>query len=143
MSPFLTITPQFSVSPQLAVDDMARAKAEGYRIIICNRPDGETPDQPTIAIMEAAAGAEGLAFHAIPVGPAGIAQEDITQTLSLMASGEPVLAYCRSGTRSSIVHALARVQAGDPIATVIKDAGAVGYDLTPYRERFEVMADGA
>ncbi|MEM9422160.1 MAG: TIGR01244 family sulfur transferase [Pseudomonadota bacterium] len=140
MSPFIQITPTFSVSPQLEISDIERAKADGFSTIICNRPDGEAPDQPSSADMKQTAASIGLEFHEIPIGQDGIGQDDITRTLALMAAGKPILAYCRSGTRSCIVHGLSRITAGDPVATVIADAGAAGYDLSPYKARFETMA---
>ena len=61
MTEFRTVTDRFSVSPQISLDDVAAAAAQGFTVIINNRPDGEAPGQPTIAEMEAAVHAAGLA----------------------------------------------------------------------------------
>ncbi|KXV36079.1 oxidoreductase, partial [Gluconobacter oxydans] len=61
------LTDSYAVSPQIAVQDIADLKAEGFRTILCFRPDGEAPDQPEMTVIEEAAKEAGLAFAAIPV----------------------------------------------------------------------------
>src|ERR1700760_4915284 len=100
MSEFRHVTDHLSVAPQIGVADVAAAKAAGFTTIINTRPDGESPDQPPGAEIEAAAKAAGLAYVHIPVrgmpGPAEIE----AQREAVDGSAGPVLAFCRSGTRS-------------------------------------------
>ena len=100
MTDFRKVTETFSVAPQIELGDIVRARAEGFTLLINNRPDGEAPDQPSSAEMEAAAKAAGLAYVHIPVrgGPTP-EQVEIERQILAEATG-PVLAWCRSGTRS-------------------------------------------
>ena len=82
---------------------MAAVAAHGYRTVINNRPDGEGgPDQPTSAQMQAAAAAAGLDYHYLPVISGSITAEQVVQMAELVkAASGPVLAFCRSGARST------------------------------------------
>jgi len=123
------INDRVSVSPQISVEDIEAIKQAGFKTIINNRPDGEAPDQPASAEIKAAAEAAGLNFVEIPMGREGVSPEMITQTQAAFASDEPVLAYCRSGTRSTTLWALS--QAGKQDAQEIIDAAAgAGYDIS-------------
>ena len=94
------ITPDYSVSPQIAVGDVAEIRALGFRSIMCNRPDGEDPAQPEVAEVRAEAMRLGLAFAFVPVVSGGITGEDVEDfAAALDALPAPVLAYCRSGSR--------------------------------------------
>lgn len=131
---FTPLDDTISVAGQLRPQDIAAAAAAGYATIVNNRPDGEQPGQPADAEMRAAAKAAGLAYHAIPVGHAGLSstQVDAMRTAIDEANG-PLLAFCRSGTRSTMLWALARSRMGDDPATLFGKAAAAGYDLTPIR----------
>lgn len=123
------INDRVSVSPQISVEDIEAIKQAGFKTIINNRPDGEAPDQPASAEIKAAAEAAGLNFVEIPMGREGVSAEMITQTQAAFAGDEPVLAYCRSGTRSTTLWALS--QAGKQDAQEIIDAAAgAGYDIS-------------
>ncbi|MGJ8528865.1 TIGR01244 family sulfur transferase [Maritalea sp.] len=123
------INDQVSVSPQIAIEDLAAIKEAGFKTIINNRPDGEAPDQPMSAEVKAAALAQGLKFVEIPMGREGVSPEMIAQTREVFADGEPVLAYCRSGTRSTTLWALS--QAGNlPAQDIISAAANAGYDVS-------------
>ena len=119
-----------SVSPQISVADIAALKAAGFTTIVNNRPDGESPDQPSGAEIEAAAKAAGLAYIAIPLGREGVSPNLVDATkAALEGSSGPVLAYCRSGTRSTTLWALS--QAGKlPAAEIISAAANAGYDMS-------------
>jgi sulfide:quinone oxidoreductase len=94
------ITPDYSVAPQIGVDDVAEIAARGFRAIMCNRPDGESPDQPPEAAIRAAAERLGLAFASVPVISGAIVPEDVEDFKAALAElPGPVLAYCRSGAR--------------------------------------------
>ena len=131
MTEFRKVTDGFSVAPQIELEDVARAKAEGFVLIVNNRPDGEAPGQPTSAEMEAAAKAAGIAYVHIPVR-GGPSQEQIDVERQILAeTNGPVLAYCRSGTRSivtwSIGEALAGARSRDELVGLSAEAG---YDLS-------------
>jgi uncharacterized protein (TIGR01244 family) len=129
MCDFRKVTETFWVAPQIAVADVARAKALGFTLIINNRPDGEAPGQPTGAEISAAAAAAGIAYLAAPVaGPPGPAQ--VAAVRAGVASAKKTLAYCRSGTRSIMTWALG--QATPENRAALARAGAeAGYDLGP------------
>lgn len=124
------INDRVSVSPQIAIDDLPAIKAAGFTTVINNRPDGESPDQPASAEMEAAAAAAGLAYHHIPLGRDGVSPDMVTQTrAALEGSAGPVFCYCRSGTRSTTLWALS--QAGTlPAGEIVSAAAQAGYDLS-------------
>jgi sulfide:quinone oxidoreductase len=91
----------FAVCPQLGPNDIKSAVAQGFRSIICNRPDGEAKDQPDSALVETAVKAEGLAFAYVPVTSNGITSTDVAAMVAQLAVlPKPILAYCRSGARS-------------------------------------------
>lgn len=94
------ITPDYSVSPQIAAAEVAEIAALGYRSIMCNRPDGEDPGQPDAATIRAEAERHGLAFAFVPVVSGGIVPDNVTDFAAAVdALPAPLLAYCRSGTR--------------------------------------------
>ena len=123
------INDHISVSGQIMPQDIAALKAQGFVAIINNRPEGESPDQPDGAEIEAAAKAAGLAYYAIPLGREGVSAEMVEQTKAVLdASNGPVFAFCRSGTRSTTLWALS--QAGDVDAEeIISQAAEAGYDM--------------
>ncbi|HEY5641970.1 MAG TPA: TIGR01244 family sulfur transferase [Woeseiaceae bacterium] len=93
-----------SVASQIQPDDAAQLAEAGFKVVVCNRPDGEDIDQPTIADIGAACEAAGLEFHAIPIDRSGIRTDMVDAFRHIVTSGAgPVLAYCRSGQRSSIL----------------------------------------
>jgi len=105
----LEITPDYSVSGQIGVGDVAAIADRGYRAIMCNRPDGESPEQTPAAEIGAAAESAGLAFAFVPVVSGQITQANVDDfAAALRDLPGPVLAYCRSGARCQNLHALAR-----------------------------------
>lgn len=131
MTEFRKVTDQLSVAPQIALDDLAKAAAQGFRLVVNNRPDGEEPGQPTSAEVEVAATAAGLAYVHIPVrGSPTPEQVEAEQQLFETEKG-PVLAFCRSGTRSIITWSLGQVLAGDLSRSELVALGeSAGYDLS-------------
>ncbi|MFN3388162.1 MAG: TIGR01244 family sulfur transferase [Allosphingosinicella sp.] len=119
------------VSPQIRPADLPGLAAAGVVTVVNNRPDGEEPGQPTSAEIEAAAQAAGLNYRYIPIA-GGFSQAEVEAMAEALEAG-PVLAFCKSGTRSTFLWALAEAQRGaDPEALAAK-AAAAGYDLTPIR----------
>lgn len=131
---FRTLDEKISVFGQLDPEDVAAAKAQGFTTIINNRPDNEQPDQPAGTEIEAAAKAAGLDYVAIPVDHSGFNPGQVeAMAEALQAAPGPVLAFCRSGTRSTFLWALARHQLGDDGETLIAKAANAGYDLNSLR----------
>ena len=126
------VTESFSVAPQIEPGDVAAAKAQGFVKLINNRPDGEVPGQPTSAEMEAAARAAGLGYVHIPFVGRPTAEQAEAVAREADAAGGPVLAFCRSGTRSITAWSVGEALAGrrTPRDLVELAAGA-GYDLSP------------
>jgi uncharacterized protein (TIGR01244 family) len=96
------LSPDVSAAPQLGPEAMAPVAQAGFKSVINNRPDFEGgPDQPTSAAMEAAAKAAGLTYAFLPVAPGYQSPEEIARFAELMATlPKPILAFCRTGTRS-------------------------------------------
>jgi len=103
-------TPHFATAPQISVTDLAQIAAQGFKTIICNRPDGEGgPDQPSSASIKAEAEKLGLEFYSIPFSSGQLSEELVAEFASkLKAAKGPVLAYCRSGARSTQIWSLAQ-----------------------------------
>jgi uncharacterized protein (TIGR01244 family) len=126
------IVEHYAVAPQIAPEDAAAIRAMGYTDVICNRPDEEVPPDLAAAAIGDALATEGVRFHVVPIRPGGLGPEEIARHAEIVAAAAgPVLAYCRSGTRSAIVWALGEPRL-DADAIVAAAAGA-GYDLAPYR----------
>ena len=99
---FKSIAPNFSVSGQLTPEDISQAATQGFKSVICNRPDGEEPGQPSAAAIRKAAEALGLSFNYIPVVSGAVTDDDAAKMkVALAQMPSPILAYCRSGARSS------------------------------------------
>ncbi|MBX2831099.1 MAG: TIGR01244 family phosphatase [Rhodospirillales bacterium] len=129
------LSDELTVSAQLpleAIDEIAKA---GYKTIICNRPDDEDPGQPSFA--EVASKAEELGMTALfqPVASGNVSDEDADSFAKNLAEApKPVFAYCRSGTRCTILWSLAK--AGKlPVQDIIKSAADAGYDMSPLLPR--------
>lgn len=145
MSEFKRVTSDFAVAAQLEPGDISRAAAEGFRTILVNRPDGETPGQPPAGEMKAEADAAGIDFKAIPFqglppSPAVVAETATT----LDEAKRPVLAYCRTGTRSITAWAMAEALGGNRRPDeIIALAQKAGYDLSGARGALEALAPKA
>lgn len=128
--PARPLTDKLSVSPQIQLDELSDFAKQGFRTLICNRPDGEGADQPTHQELAAAAAALGLSLHYLPVTPGQLDAASIAGFGKLLAEAPgPVLAYCRTGTRSTMLWALS--QAGrQPATELLQTAQDAGYDLS-------------
>lgn len=103
------LTDQLVVSPQITQADMQKLHQLGYQTIICNRPDEEQPEQPNAAELKQAAEKLGMTFIYQPIINGQIKLSDGTEFLSYIESNKaPVLAFCRTGTRSTILWALSQ-----------------------------------
>jgi uncharacterized protein (TIGR01244 family) len=136
------LSPAYAVSPQIAPEDVAAIAQAGYRMILCNRPDAEVPPALQSTAIRAAAEAAGLAFVDNPVTHQTLNMDMVdVQSRAIAASDGPVLAYCASGTRSSIVWSLG--QAGTlPTDDIIAATAKAGYDLQGLRGQLDALAKG-
>jgi uncharacterized protein (TIGR01244 family) len=132
------LTPRFFVSPQIDPEDMAALKEAGITRVLCNRPDAEVPPSHQAEAMRAAAEAAGLSFEERPLTHQTMVPDTIAENRALgVDSGEVVLAYCASGTRSTIAWALG--EAGrTPAEEIVAAARAGGYDLSNIRPALDV-----
>jgi len=138
---FRTIDETMLVSPQIGPDDLAEAAARGVRVVINNRPDDEEAGQPEGDAIKDAAEAAGLRYVAIPVSHAGFSHAQVDAMVQALEDAEgPVLAYCKSGTRSTYLWALARAKMGDHPAVLIEKAEGAGYDIRPIRPMLDALA---
>ena len=129
------IDDRFAVSPQIRPEDMRTVAKAGYRTVICNRPDGEEPGQPTAASLRDAAEAAGVTFHHIPVAGGEFPPNAITAFARAREDADgKVLAFCRTGTRSITLDALANYE-NETADERIERAERAGYDLSGLRDR--------
>lgn len=120
-----------SVSGQIQPADVPGLKASGFTMIICNRPDGEDPGQPTAAEIQDAAEAEGMEFRHVPI-IRGIGPSDVEAMQEALDSAPgKTLAYCRSGNRCALTWAVARRGQGASIEEIRRAVTDAGYDLSP------------
>ncbi|GBQ22306.1 TIGR01244 family sulfur transferase [Gluconacetobacter sacchari] len=141
---FRSLTPQFSVSPQLSAADVDQAADAGFKAIVCARPDGEKAGQPPAGDIARAAHDRGLAFVAIPVPSGSTPDEAAVRAMraALDTMPGPVLAYCQGGGRAARLWALA--QAGTMPADAILAAGrSAGIDLSPLEPRLATAGQAA
>ena len=129
MTPFVQLTDILSVAGVMTPDDIARAGELGFRSVINNRPDGESPDQVSGADLETAALAVGLGYTAIPVAQR-FTMDQVRAMADALATDGPILAFCRSGTRSTNLWALAEAFRGEAPETLIEAAAIAGYDIS-------------
>ncbi len=134
------LTRGYAVSPQIAPEDVEAIKAAGFTTVIDNRPDAEIPPELHTDRLRAAVEAAGLAFVVNPVVGGAITMDNVTgQAAAIAAASGPILAYCASGNRSSIVWALSQAGAV-PTDDLIGAAAQWGYNLEPFRPQIETLA---
>lgn len=141
MSDFREVTGEFWASPQISPADVAEAARLGCSMIINNRPEGESDDQTSGDEIEQAAKALGLGYAAIPVTHAGFSAPQIDAMVAALdrAPGR-VLAYCRSGTRSTLLWSLAQAKLGRDLGAIADAAAQAGYDVRPIAPLLEMLA---
>lgn len=138
---FRQLTDRVMASPQITLDQVAEAAAAGVGLIVNNRPEDESDDQTPGAEIEAAARAAGMDYVAIPVTHAGFSESQVKAMAAALASTDkPVLAYCRSGTRSALLWALAEASRGQSPHALTAAAAQAGYDLSPVRALMDMLA---
>jgi uncharacterized protein (TIGR01244 family) len=136
------VTPDYAVAPQIDLSDLAELAALGFTTLINNRPDDEVPPEIQSARMKAAAEDAGLVYVANPVINGAMTMDMVAaQGQAIADASGAVFAYCRSGTRSSIVWALS--QSGrQPTDDILGALAKAGYDLGGLRGQIEMLAKG-
>ncbi len=129
------ITDTFSVSPQITADDITTLAREGFRSVVCNRPDAEGADQPSHEELAEAAKQAGLEFRFLPVTP-GVVTDETAQSFgkALAELPGPTLAFCRTGTRSATLWSLAEATRR-PLPEILAATKAAGYDMNGVARR--------
>jgi uncharacterized protein (TIGR01244 family) len=141
MTDFRRLSESMFASPQISLADISEAKALGVRLIVNNRPEGESDDQTPGDAIEAAAREAGIDYLAIPVTHAGFSHPQVEALAEALKRTEgPVLGYCRSGTRSTLLWALARAKMGDRPEALAAAAANAGYDIGPVRPAVDALA---
>ncbi|MBU2955729.1 TIGR01244 family sulfur transferase [Marinobacter sp. F3R08] len=134
------IDDHISVTPQISVDDVAEAAKLGFRTLVANRPDCEEPGQPPMAEIEAAAREQGLTWVYMPVASGHITDDDVEQFAPMIRDAEkPVLAFCRSGTRCTVLWALSSARSR-PASEIFTKAQNAGYDISGLAPRMAEQA---
>ena len=131
MADIRRVTDTFAVAPQLTEDEVAEAAGQGFRLLVNNRPDHEVSGQPTGAAMAAAAKAAGIDYVHVPVSGGPTPDQVRAMYEAVKGADGPVLAFCRSGTRSITTWARGQGAAGarsrDDLIALGHEAG---YDLS-------------
>ena len=141
MSDFRVLSDSVLASPQIELEDVNTAHDAGVALIVNNRPDGEDPSAPQGEDVAAAAEAAGLGYVAIPIGHGGFSEPQIDQMIAMLEGAEgKVLAYCRSGTRSTLLWSLAQAKLGMAPDDIAQAAASAGYDVTPIRPMLDMLA---
>ena len=141
MSDFRPLNDTVIASPQINFSDLDEAKALGVTLVVCNRPDGEEDGQPTHDSIGSAADERGMRFTAIPITHSGFSEAQIEAMADALDSADgKVLAYCRSGTRSTLLWSLVQARQGRDPEAIAAEAAAAGYDITPIRPAMDMLA---
>lgn len=144
MTDFRRLSDTVWASPQITLEELAQARADGFTAIINNRPDGEEAGQPTSDEIAAAAQEQGLGYRYIPVTGGGMTPDKIAETVAALEEADgPTLAYCRSGTRSTFLWALAEASRGAQPQDLVTAAAAAGYDISAIAPALEALSSKA
>lgn len=141
MSDFRKLDDAMFASPQLEIDDLVKAQDMSVKLIINNRPDGEDTSAPQGDAIESAAKQLGLGYQAIPIGHSGFSEAQVdAMVAALNDANGTVLAYCRSGTRSTFLWSLAQAKSGRSPDDIASAAFSAGYDITTIRPMLDMLA---
>ena len=136
---FAKINNELTVSDQITIEDLKEIQAQGYKTIFCNRPDQESEGQLTFLTIEKEAQNLGIKAIHQPVIGGQISDDDIAQFgSSFELAQKPIFAYCRTGTRCSMLWALSHAKIL-PIDEILSKAQIAGYDLSPIKDRLNSL----
>ena len=123
------LSPDLAVSPQIGLEDVPLLAEAGFKVLVNNRPDNEVETEIDHNAMAAAAEAAGMTYHYLPFTPGQITPELIEGFGDAISGEKPVIAYCRSGNRCTVLWALD--QAGKRSEQeILQTAAEAGYDLS-------------
>jgi uncharacterized protein (TIGR01244 family) len=138
------ITDSFAVAGQLLPEDMSAVRAAGFSHVIHNRPDDEEPGLPTSADLASAASAVGLVYVYLPMISGALDPALMAPTRAVLESAQgSVLAFCRSGSRSTAMWAMTCASMGVDVGQCCDQAQAAGYDIAPLRPMLDAIANGS
>jgi uncharacterized protein (TIGR01244 family) len=142
---FVQLDDKTFVTGQISPQDVPELAAGGIKVIVNNRPDGEAPgDQPLASELEAAAIAQGIAFVNLPFTAPTLTPDYAAKFAELLKKTDgPILAFCRTGNRSTMLWAAATLALGAPLDAVLEQAGRAGYDLRPAAAFLQALGDAA
>lgn len=144
MASIRRINDRISVAPQIDPADVTDIARQGFVAIVNNRPDGEEAGQPEGEAVRVVAETLGLAYHTIPITHAGFSATQVEAMRDVLDQADgPVLAYCRSGTRSANLWALAEASRGEHPAGLVEAAAGAGYDLSNLRPMLDALSGKA
>lgn len=129
------LSEQVSVTPQIEITDVDAIKAAGFRAIVCNRPDGEGADQPSFEEITKAAKVMGMEVRYVPIMSGMVSDEDVSAfSAALNELPRPILAYCRSGTRSATLWSFHESE-NRPMPEILAATNSAGYDMSGVARR--------
>ena len=132
------INQQLSISGQITLEEITELAQHGIKTLICNRPDGEEPNQLAASQIKAAAEKMGIKFVNIPVPGRVIPESSLNEFIeALKNTDDKVHAYCRTGMRSSIFWGLSKAKQKS-VNEVLSEAKSLGFDLSPVTEQLEI-----
>lgn len=144
MADLIPIDEKTFVSAQIQPEDLEEIAAEGVKLIVINRPDGEAPCQPTAKVLEAEAARHGIAILNLPFTAPTLTPEHVAVFAEALTNVDgKILAFCRSGNRSSMLWAAANVALGAPVDAVLEQAAEAGYDLKPAAQFIRDLGNSA
>lgn len=142
---FIPLSDNFWVSPQIAPEDAAEAAGKGVTLIVNNRPDGEALGQPNSDAIAAAAEKAGISYIYIPVDGRGITPGHISALKEALEANKDgkALAFCRTGTRSTILRAYVEASEGRAPEEIIAEAAKAGYDISGHAPALKALYGAA
>ncbi|RNF35807.1 TIGR01244 family sulfur transferase [Paracoccus methylarcula] len=134
------LSPGLAVSPQILPEEVSRLAEAGFKVLVNNRPDEEIEPEIDHEAMASVAEAAGMAYHYLPFHPGQITPALISDFAAAISGQSPVIAYCRSGNRCTVLWAL--TQAGKrPESEILETAAKAGYDLSSIRPLLASLAN--
>jgi len=140
MSNIVQLDAFYFVSPQLIREDLVSLKAQGFEKIINNRPDGESDDQPTGESLKVAVEMLGMKYESNPIDLSKLSSGHVSTQNNMLSEGEKTLAFCRTGTRSSVLWVLLENQKGQSYPQLLASVEQKGFDLARCLPAMEPLA---
>ena len=140
MSNVVQIDEFYFVSPQVLREDLSELKKQGFEKIINNRPDGESDDQPSGESLRVAVEMLGMKYVSNPIELPKLSQAHIDAQSDALVESEKTLAFCRTGTRSSVLWVLMKNAQGEEYQELVSQVSGKGFDLSRCSAAMELLA---